>query len=411
MPQHIMTYVYRLRPTRAQHAALARMLEDQRRLYNAALQERREAWSRSRISIGFNDQTRSLTEIRGFDTAYGGVPYDVSKWTLKRLDDAMKAFFRRVKARAGKAGFPRFRGRDGWATLGFHQKNGLRVRAGRLLFSSGIVGGLRLRMHRPLPEDAVLKSATFTREGRVWRVAMTIATEAGTRIDGGTAIGVDVGVNWLAATSDGVLFENHRPRSSQTKSLRRAARALSRCTRGSKRRRKVRQRLLREQRRVRNARTTRLHDVANVIVRSASTVFVERLNLRNMTRSASGTLADQGVKVAQKRGLNRSMADAAPGRLIAMLRYKAERAGGEVIEVDPRNTSRTCSACGVVDAAQAGRDRYRCRCGSDLQRDHNAAIIIRERGLAACEAARCLGDPNVAGCGVRGPVNAEPLAA
>lgn len=355
------------------------------------------------------------------------MPYNVSKWTLKRLDDAMKAFFRRAKARAGKAGFPRFRGRDGWLTFGFHQKDGLRLKDGRLLFSGGVIGGLRLKMHRSLPDDTVLKSAVFTREGRIWRVALTIATEVtAEHADAGTAVGVDVGVNWLAATSNGKLYENHRPRKILEKALRRAARALSRCRRGSKRRRKVRARLLREQRRVRNARTTRLHDVANAIVRSAGTIFVEKLNLRNMTRSASGTPDAPGMKVRQtrsekerardvvsrKRGLNRSMADAAPGRLIAMLRYKAGRAGGEVIEVDPRNTSRTCSACGIVDAAQMGRDRYRCGCGLDMQRDLNAAINIRERGLtAAHEAARRLGDPNVAGCGVRGPVNAEPLAA
>lgn len=412
MPQQLLTYVYRLQPTRVQHAALAKILKDQRFLYNAALQERRDAWRRAKVSVGLNDQTKALTEIRGFDSTYSGVPYDISKWTLKRLDDAMQAFFKRVKAKAGKAGFPRFRSEARWRSFGFHQKNGLRIRDGRLLFSGGIVGTLRMRMHRPLPDDAVLKSAVFTREGNVWRVALTIATE--TVVDHqklNPAVGVDVGVNWLAATSEGVLFENHRPRKQRAKALRRAARALARCQQGSRRRRKIRARLQREQRHVRNICTTRMHDVANAILRSASTIFVEALNLRNMTRSASGTLAEPGVQVAQKRGLNRSLADAAPGRLIAMLRYKAERAGGEVIAVDPRNTSRTCSACGTVDAAQLGRHRYRCGCGLDLQRDHNAAINILQRGLAAHEAARRLGDANVAGCGVRGPANADPLAA
>ncbi|WP_066724067.1 RNA-guided endonuclease InsQ/TnpB family protein [Sphingomonas pituitosa] len=412
MPQQILTHVYRLQPTRAQHAALAKILKDQRFLYNAALQERRDAWRRAKVSIGLNDQTRALTEIRGFDPTYSGVPYDVSKWTLKRLDDAMRAFFKRVKAKAGKAGFPRFRSEARWRSFGFHQKDGLRVRNGRLLFSGGIVGGLRMRMHRPLPDDAVLKSAVFTREGNVWRVALTIKTEtAPGHSRASTAIGVDVGVNWLAATSDGVFFENHRPRRQREKALRRAARALARCQQGSRRRRKVRARLQREQRHVRNIRTTCMHDVANAIARSASTIFVEALNLKNMTRSASGSLAEPGVQVMQKRGLNRSLADAAPGRLIAMLRYKAERAGVEVVAIDPRNTSRTCSACGVVDAAQLGRDRYRCGCGLDLQRDHNAAINILQRGFAVHEAARRLGDRNVAGRGERGPVNADPLAA
>jgi putative transposase len=347
----MLTYVYGLRPTRAQHAALRRMLEGQRHLYNAALHERREAWSRQGLSIGLNDQTRSLTEIRAFDETYGEVPYNVSKWTLKRLDDAMKAFFRRVKAKAGRAGFPRFRGADGWNSFGLHQIGGMILRDGRIRMK-GVEGGIRLRMHRRLPDDAILKSAVFTREAGHWRVAIVVATDSAKEHAAATkSVGVDVGVNWLAATSDGVFHENVRPRAKNAKALKRAARALSRCHKGSKRRRKVRAALAREQRRVRNMRTTRLHDVANAIVASAKTIFVEALKLRNMTRSAKGTLDEPGVKVAQKRGLNRSMADAAPGRLISMLRYKAERAGGVVVEVDPRNTSRTCSGCGVVDAA------------------------------------------------------------
>ena len=92
----VRTFVYRINPTRRQHAALTKILRDQRNLYNAALQERRDAWQKSAVSITLNDQTASLTEIRGFDVDYSGVPYNLSKWTLKRLDDAMKAFFRRV---------------------------------------------------------------------------------------------------------------------------------------------------------------------------------------------------------------------------------------------------------------------------------------------------------------------------
>ncbi|MBS7671726.1 helix-turn-helix domain-containing protein, partial [Croceicoccus gelatinilyticus] len=132
----VLTYVYRLKPTRAQHGALRRILDDQRYLYNAALHERIDAWRRG-VSVGMNDQTKSLTSIRGFDESYGGVPYNLSKWTLKRLDDAMKGFFRRAKTK-GKAGFPRFRPASRWDSFGFHQIGGLRIRDGRLLFSSGV---------------------------------------------------------------------------------------------------------------------------------------------------------------------------------------------------------------------------------------------------------------------------------
>ena len=100
--------------------------------------------------------------------------------------------------------------------------------------------------------------------------------------------------------------------------------------------------------------------------------------------------------MAAKRGLNRSLADAAPGRLISMLRYKAARAGGVLIEVDPKRTSQECNSCGVVVKKALSERRHVCTCGADLHRDHNAAINILERGLAAHGAARRPGEPNVA---------------
>lgn len=407
----IRTYVFRLRPTRAQHAALETVLTDQRRLYNAALEERIGAWRNGKVSIGFNDQTKSLTQIRGFDESYGGVPYNISKWTLKRLDDAMKAFFRRFRA-GQKPGFPRFRSAARWSSFGFHQKDGLRLKGNRLLFSGGIVGGIRMKMHRRLPDGAIVKSAVFTKEVGIWRAALSCEVPVSAANDGGTTIGIDVGVAHLATDSNGRHYVNIRAGGDRARRVRRAQRALARCRRGSRRRGKVCARLTREQRSLRNARTTHLHDVSSAIARSASTIFVEDLRLRNMTRSARGSVVDLGVNVRQKAGLNRALADAAPGRLIQMIAYKAESAGGKMIRINPRNTSRTCSFCGKVDATQLSKTRYRCGCGLDLHRDHNAAINIRARGLTTLyEAARGLGDANVTGCGERRPGKADPLAA
>jgi len=407
----VRTFVFRLKPTRAQHASLQAILKSQRHLYNAALQERRDAWSKSKTSISLNDQTKSLTEIRKFDECYGGVPYNLSKWTLKRLDDAFKGFFRRAK-KSEKAGFPRFRNENRWQSFGFHQKGGLRAKGDRLLLSGGISGGLRVKIHRPLLENAVIKSAIFTLEAGIWRVALSCEVPVLVADDDYSVIGIDIGANFLATDNNGRHYENVKPLDKRQKELRRAARGLARSRRGSRRRKKAITKLQRIQRNIRNHRRTHLHDIANAIVRSASTIIVEDLKLKNMTKSARGSVAEPGMNVRQKAGLNRVLADAAPGRLISMIAYKAESAGGQMIKVDPRNTSRTCSSCGIIDVVQLSRRRYRCRCGLDLQRDHNAAINIKERGVVALrEAARGLGDDNVTGCGVRRPVKADPVAA
>src|SRR6516225_10756766 len=114
-----LTYRYGLRPTRLQYAALEEILEGQRLLYNAALEERIGAWHRCGKLITRVDQSKSLTTVRSDDPqGYGSVPVNLSRWTVYRLDDAFAAFFRRAKAKTtnakttnaktGKIGFPRF---------------------------------------------------------------------------------------------------------------------------------------------------------------------------------------------------------------------------------------------------------------------------------------------------------------
>ncbi|MGY3592998.1 transposase [Bradyrhizobium sp. USDA 4341] len=159
-----LTYRIKLAPTRGQYAVLAGLCEAQRQLYNAALQERRDAWAKRKVSISRFDQCKSLTQIRSFDPDYGDVPVNLSRWTLGRVDDAMKGFFGRVK-RGQKAGFPRFRSRSRWDCFGFAEWAGVRLDRNKLLFKP-LTGGLRLRLHRELPPGAAVKTPRRFR-GRV----------------------------------------------------------------------------------------------------------------------------------------------------------------------------------------------------------------------------------------------------
>ena len=103
-----------------------------------------------------------------------------------------------------------------------------------------------------------------------------------------------------------------------------------------------------------------------------------------MVRSARGTVASPGTKVAAKRGLNRSISDAGWGQLLRFVSYKAEGAGREVIAVDPRHTSCTCAHCGHVDAAnRVSQAVFSCQhCGHAEHADTNAARNILRAGLA-----------------------------
>ncbi len=407
----ILTWRYKLKPSRAQHARLLEILDLQRQLYNAALEERISAWRNGKIHIRYTDQTASLKIIRDADPAFSALPHSLSRWSLRRLDDAFKAFFRRVKA-GQTPGFPRFRSASRWDSFGMADLDGLRIQGGRLLLK-GMTGALRLHQHRPLPAGAKLKTATFSREGRHWYVAFAVEMELTAQSEDAplSAIGLDVGIEALATTYDGERIPNMRIGRKHQAALRRASRALSRCKRGSRRRYKVRARLVAVQRDIRNARRTYLHQVSAGITDRWNLICVEDLQLRNMTRSASGTLAQPGTNVAAKRGLNRALLDAAPGRLIEMIRYKAACAGGTIITVDPRGTSQTCSACGATVKKALSQRRHHCACGAELHRDHNAAINILARGLDSHTAGMGRGGANVEQQLVRRLGNAETKAA
>jgi len=406
----LLTYRYKLRPTRAQYRALDRILEAQRQLYNAALQERIEAWRKAKVSISKIDQNKSLTKIRAADESYRAMPVALSRWSIARVDDAMTGFFGRVK-RGTKAGFPRFKPMSRWRSFGFVEWSGIRLKRDRLLFAP-ISGAVRLNLHRPLPEGASIKSCTFTKFAHHWWITMAADTPISAEHPRPeTVVGIDVGVAHLATTSDGEMFENVRSFDRQRKKLRKLSRSLARCKRASRRRRKVRERLAKIQRSIANVRSNHLHQVSAELARRYALIGVEKLKTKNMTRSARGSADESGKNVRQKAGLNRAMLDASPARLIQLLTYKAERAGGVVVKVDPRGTSQDCSSCGTRVEKTLAERVHRCDCGTVLDRDVNAAINILNRALVAHGRAMPPGDANVEHWLERCPGNAVARAA
>ena len=318
----------------------------------------------------------------------------MSRWSISRVDDAFKGFFGRVK-RGDKPGFPRFRSFHRWRSFGFAEFSGIRM-IGRKIVFAPFGSGIKLKMRRLIPEGSDIKSCSFTKRGRHWHVTLAtdvVVADRHERPD--AAVGLDVGVEHLVTTSDGLHVENVRPRRRREAELRRAQRALARCRKGSKRRKKVRDKLARLQRRVANVRSTYLHQVSARIARDHGFIAVEKLKVRNMTRSAAGTLAEPGTNVSAKAGLNREMLDASFGKLVDLLSYKAERAGGMLVKVDPKFTSQDCSSCGTRVAKSLAVRTHRCGCGAGLQRDVNAARNILQRALEAHGRARPPGDANV----------------
>lgn len=364
----ILTYRYRLLPTKSQHKAVERLCEEQRQLYNAALEERIDCYRKTGKTRTYINQCKELTLCRHEFSEMGELPVALQRWTLKRLDEAFQGFFRRVKARSGKAGFPRFRGKGRWEAFGFAEFSGIRFDGKRLRFA-GIPGGLKLHLHRQLPEGADIRSCVFRQNGRGWHVCLAVAVEAAEKRSVATAVGVDLGLKVFAYCSDNVVIQNPRIARKAEKELRVRQRALARCKRGSNRRRKVRDRVAQLHNKIADTRNTWLHQQSAALVKRADLIAVEDLKVSNMVRHPT---------------LARSISDASWSKFVSMLEYKAERAGTHLIRVDPRNTSLKCSGCGdLVPKSLAVRTHACPSCGLVIDRDHNASINILRAGIGA----------------------------
>jgi putative transposase len=370
-----LTYKYRLMPTRAQHVALARILEDQRQLYNAALTERIECYRKTGKSRTRGDQFRALTIWRLSDADASRVPLRIQRWTIERVDNACMAFFRRLRSKGGKPGFPRYRGAGWWKSFGFSEFSGIRLEGSRIRFN-GLPGSLRVHMHRPLPREFDVRSCVFTRDSKGWAICFHIAVPAAEKRPIEAHVGLDLGLLVFAYQSDGVIIPNPRVARIAERNMRIRQRALARCKRGSNRRRKVKADLARLHAKITNTRTTWLHQQSVRIANSYDMIVTEDLNVAGMIKNQM---------------LARSISDASWGKFLSMLSYKAERAGSTFITVNPKNTSQRCSGCGeLVPKSLAVRTHSCPSCGLEIDRDWNAARNILQAvvGLGAANVTR-----------------------
>jgi putative transposase len=378
----IRTFRYSLKPTKAQERTLLRWLDLTRELYNAALEERREKWSRLREKTHLFDQIRQLPEIREARPEIADVPTSFLRGALQRIDNAFKDFIGRCR-RGDKPGYPRFRGAKRWPTLYMGEVE--RARVGKLFIGNERplirgqkfnlvhgrriavpnIGGVKISMHRPIEGRVLVMSISRLRNG--WSVSITCEVPAPEPLPKtGNAVGVDLGLLQFAATSDGEIFENpHVLRDAQA-GIARAARRMRRRKRGGARWKLAVSMLSKHYARVANLRRENHIKVAKSLVANYDKIVVESLTLKGLS---NGPLA-------------KAFRDAAFGNFLHWLHVKAESAGRVVVEVDPWQTSQTCPDCGRVAKKDLKQRTHRCECGLVCDRDVAAARVILKLGTS-----------------------------
>ena len=191
----------------------------------------------------------------------------------------------------------------------------------------------------------------------------------------------DLGVTKFAALSDGSFIDGANAFKKYEKRLAFYQRCLSRKRTFSANWRKAKAKVSRVHRKIANVRNDLLHKSSTTISKNHAVVVLEDLRITNMTASARGTLEQPGTNVAAKSGLNRRILDQGWGEFRRQLGYKLAWNGGTLLLVDPRNTSRTCAACGQVSAQnRQTQAAFKCiACGHASNADTNAAKNILGR--------------------------------
>ena len=403
-------YKYRIYANKQTTEKLAWVLDRCRELYNAGLQERRDAYEmavrhhpnyyheetrkqRTREhAVGYYEQKRELVDLKELRPEYQEIASHVLQDVILRLKRAYDDFFRRVH-NGGQPGYPRFQGRNRYDSFCYPDGAGWKLEAKeRPAEKQGIVrvnlkltkiGTVKLHLHRNM--QGRIKTLTIKREGGYFYAICTCDIGKPEPLPTSYEdVGIDLGVTHFAALSNGAFIVHPRYLRHVENKLAKAQQALSRKQRGSHKRQKAVQRVAKCHRKIANQRKDFQHKTSHKLVTQYQIIVFEDLQVKNLTKAPAPKQDENGKYIpngaAAKAGLNKSILDAGWSTFTQMVCVKAAWAGRTVIFVDPSKTSQMCPNCQTMCKKTLDERWHSCECGCELDRDTASAKVILDLG-------------------------------
>lgn len=374
------TFKYKIIPIGDTEESALHWLDLCRNLYNCALECRISNWRDGR-RVSWFDQKKELPGIKKSFPEYSKPYAQVLCDVLKRLDKSYQSFFRRMKIKNHRAGFPRFKNKNSFRSFTYPQ-GGFKIKGNHLLCSK--LGEFKIRLHRPI-EGRIKTCTIIHRSTGEWFVCFSCdGIEQRPLPKTGRKVGIDLGLSHFAVDSDGKVTDAPKFLKAQEKYLQRCQRSMSRKQKDSKNREKARRKLAKAHDKVANQRRDFIYKFVNYYVQNYDRICVEDLSVERMMRH---------------KYVSKSFSDAALGMTLQILTCKAESADRIFERKDPARTTTTCSACGYEQEMLVRRRIFRCeKCGEKKCRDFNSAINIRDfpagaepiRDNVAAVRARCV---------------------
>jgi putative transposase len=362
------TFEYRLFVNTEQHNKLMACLKESRMLYNEMLATVKQQYEEKGTFPGKYDLTARF-KGRGGES----VPATTVQTLADRLTKALKRFLARQELGC-QVGFPRFKKGNQWHSLHLRQygkDSYLHEDKKHLIVPKKLGGSLKIKLHRPF-EGTPKTVYLVLRADNHWYALIACETEPQSEHLSSTCshpdIGIDVGLKSFLTDSEGKTVGNARFYRTSQRTLRRKQRTLSRRKKGSHRRRKAAKNVAKTHLKMNRQRRDFHFKTAKGYAESYHHIAVEDLAITNMVKNHK---------------LAKSIMDASWGAFLDILEEKAERAGHQVIRVNPRFTTQACSKCGeLVQKSLSVRTHICTSCGYVADRDINAAKNILSKAGA-----------------------------
>ena len=377
--KRLQAYKYELQPNGEQQRLMRRFAGSCRFVFNKALAIQKANHETGEKFIGYVAMAKQLTAWRNStETGWlSDAPVHPLQHTLKDLERAYKNFFLK------RANFPRFKKKGMGDSFRYPDAKQFKIDADNCRVFLPKLGWLRYRNSRDML--GMSKNLTVSSKDGKWFVSIQTEREEAKPAHPSTSIvGVDVGIARFATLSDGTVFEPINSFKKQQARLARYQRAVNRKIKFSSNWKKAKAKVTKLHQKIGNIRCDHLHKITTTISQNHAIVCIEDLQVRNMSKSAAGSIEKPGKNVRAKSGLNKSILDQGWFEFRRQLEYKQVWRGGQVVAVNPKNTSRTCPCCAHVSAEnRKTQTQFRCvECGFAENADVVGAINILAAGHA-----------------------------
>jgi putative transposase len=361
-------YKMRAYPTTRQAANATLMLRVHCDIYNACLQERRDAYRMCGVFVSYKMQSAQLKYIRQTDFYIGNLSFHAQQRTVKRIDHAFKDFFARCK-RGETPGFPRFKPYQRFNTVEHTHGNGAKWHSTHDKWAKAYfqgIGHIKVSEHTRI--EGKIKTLSLVRDGRKWFVIAVAETPEIILTPTGNSIGIDLGIARFATTSDGEMIENPHLLQEHLAEL---ADLQQRYAASNRRSKQLRRKISKLHRKIKNQRLDFHHKTSRNLVNANDVLILEDLQVSKMMKANPA-----------RTKLNGNIADVGWAQFRTILTNKAESAGREIIFVNPAYTSINCCRCGQRGERPEQAVFVCAQCGT-MDADLNGARNILGRGLAS----------------------------